>query len=80
VRYRTQVDIPVMYKGRELGGHRLDILVEEDVIVEVKAVDRMDPVFDAQILSYLRLTGKHLGLLINFNVPALRRGIRRFVL
>jgi len=55
-------------------------LVENEVIVEFKAVDRMDPVFKAQVLSYLKLTGKKLGLLINFNVPLLKDGIQRVVL
>ena len=56
------------------------MIVEDSVIVELKAVDRMDPVFKAQLLSYLRLTNKKLGLLINFNVPYLRDGIQRIIL
>jgi len=59
---------------------RLDILVEDAVVVELKAVDRMDPVFQAQLLSYLKITGKRLGLLINFNVPVLKDGIKRIAL
>jgi len=55
-------------------------LVEDEVIVELKAVDRMDPLFEAQLLSYLRLSNKKLGLLINFNVPVLKEGIKRMIL
>ena len=76
----NQVIIPILYKGISLGEHRLDLLVENEVIVELKAVDRMDPVFKAQVLSYLRLTGKKLGLLINFNVPVVKDGIQRVIL
>ena len=80
LKYETQVVIPILYKGNKLGEHRLDLLVEELIIVELKAVDRMEPVFQAQILSYMRLTGKPLGLLINFNVPVLHQGIKRVIL
>ena len=80
VQYETQVVIPILYKGNKLGEHRLDILVEELIIVELKAVDRMEPVFQAQLLSYMRLTGKPLGLLINFNVTVLHQGIQRMIL
>jgi GxxExxY protein len=78
--FANQVAIPILYKGQSLGDHRLDLLVENQIIVELKAVDRLDPVFHAQVLSYLRLTGKRLGLLINFNVPALKDGIKRIML
>ncbi len=78
--YKDQLIIPILYKGKSLGEHRLDLLVENQIIVEIKAVDRMDEVFQAQILSYLRLTNKPLGLLINFNVPVLYRGIKRIIL
>jgi len=56
------------------------VLVENSVVVEIKAVDRKDPVFEAQLLSYLHMTGKKLGLLMNFNVPILKNGIRRIML
>jgi GxxExxY protein len=78
--FANQVSIPILYKGQNLGDHRLDLLVENQIIVELKAVDRLDPVFHAQILRYLRLTGKQLGLLINFNVPVLKDGIKRIML
>ena len=80
LRYKNQVVIPIIYKGTNLGEHRIDLLVEDEIIVELKAVDRNDPVFVAQLLSYLRLAHKKLGLLINFNVPLLRKGIRRIIL
>ena len=80
IKYKSQVLIPVNYKGHPLGEYRLDLLVEDAIIVELKAVEKMGPVFDAQILSYLRLTGKKLGLLINFNTPILIKGIKRIIL
>ena len=73
--------LPVFYKGVQLDiGYRLDLLVANQVIVEVKAVERFEPVHRAQILTYLRLTRCQIGLLLNFNVPFLRDGIRRVVL
>lgn len=78
--YKRQLDIPVEYDGlifRE--GLRLDVLVEDLVICELKAIDQVNPVWEAQILSHLRLTSKRLGYLINFNVPRMKQGIRRFV-
>lgn len=78
---RRQVDVPVVYKGLAIEKSlTLDILVEEQLILELKAVDRMDPLFEAQLLTYLRLSGLHRGLLINFNVPLLKSGIKRMVL
>lgn len=73
-----QKPVPVTYKGHALGEHRLDILVEDTVVLELKSVERFDPVFEAQILSYLKMTGKPLGLLINFNSCLLKDGIRRY--
>ena len=80
IEYQNQVIIPIVYKGITLGEHRIDLIVENKVIVELKAVDRIDPVFRAQVLSYLKMTNKQLGLLINFNVPYLRDGIQRIIL
>jgi len=77
---RTQVPIPMVYKGHTIGEYRLDLLVEDTIIVEVKSVERLDPVFDAQLLTYLRLAGKRVGLLLNFNSRLLRQGIKRVVL
>ena len=75
-----QISVPVIYKGRTIGEYRLDLLVEDTVVVEVKSVERHDPVFDAQVLTYLRVTGKKVGLLINFNSRLLKNGIKRFAL
>jgi GxxExxY protein len=76
----SQLGLPVVYKGVKLDlGYRIDLLVEDLVVVEIKSVDALSPVHQAQILSYLKLSGKSLGLLINFNVLHLKDGIRRFV-
>ena len=76
----VQVGLPVVYRGVRLEiGYRMDLVVEGLVIVEVKSVDAISPVHQAQIISYLKLSGKSLGLLINFNVVHLKDGIRRFV-
>ena len=79
--FKRQVDLPVEYKGRQLDcGYRLDFLVESTVIVELKCVERIMPIHEAQLLTYLRLAHKQAGLLINFNVRMLRDGIVRKVL
>jgi len=79
-RAAVQVGLPVIYRGVKLEpGYRIDLLVENLVIVEIKSVDAISPVHQAQLLSYLKLSGKSLGLLINFNVVHLKDGIRRFV-
>lgn len=79
LKYARQVAFPILYKGRAIGEYRLDLLVDDHVIVEIKSVGRRDPVFDAQVLTYLRATGKKVGLLMNFNSRFLRDGIKRFV-
>jgi len=80
LRALAQVGLPVVYDGVKLDlGYRIDLLVEELVIVELKSVDAVAPIHQAQILSYLKLSGKSLGLLINFNVVHLKDGIKRFV-
>ncbi len=77
---RRQLPIPIAYEGLRLdAGLRLDLVVDDDVIVEIKAVERDAPVFVAQLMSYLKLSGRHLGYLINFNVPMIKNGIRRVV-
>ncbi len=79
--FRRQVDLPVEYKGLKLDcGYRLDLIVNEEVVVELKCVERVLPVHEAQLLTYMMLTGKRVGLLSNFNVPLLTRGITRRVL
>ncbi len=79
--FECQVQLPVSYKGVRVDcGYRLDILVDNIVPVELKAVEQLLPVHEAQVLSYLRLGGWQVGLLINFHVPILRQGIKRIVL
>jgi GxxExxY protein len=79
LRSAGHVPVTLTYKGRCLGEFYLDLLVEDTVVVEVKAVERFDPVHEAQLLTYLRLSGKRVGLLINFNRRLLREGIKRLV-
>lgn len=79
--YRRQVVVPIVYDGIMFDeGLRLDVLVEELVICELKAVETMHPVFTAQLLTQLKLTRKRLGFLINFTVPLIKHGIKRIVL
>ncbi len=81
LKYKRQVDIPIVYDGIIFNeGLRLDVLVEELIICELKAVDEMNHVWEAQILSHLKLTGKRLGFLVNFNVPLIKNGIKRIIL
>ena len=76
----TEVGLPVVYEGEKLElGYRMDLLVEGLVVVEIKCIDGIHPVHEAQLLSYLRLSGKNVGLLINFHVAHLKDGIRRMV-
>jgi GxxExxY protein len=77
---KTMVPVPLVYKGDSLNkDFILDLLIEDEIIVELKAIEGVLPVHEAQILSYLRLTNKRIGLLINFNVPRLITGFKRFV-
>jgi len=76
VPFRCQIELPVVYEGRETGGkYRIDLVVADEVVVELKAVERLLSVHEAQLLTYLRLTGKRVGLLINFNLSVLHRGM-----
>jgi GxxExxY protein len=77
--FERQAAVPVVYKGQLVGDLRLDLLVEDQVVVEVKSVERFDPIFQAQVLTYLRASGRRVGLLINFNSRMLKDGIKRFV-
>jgi GxxExxY protein len=79
IKFQRQVVCPVSYKGRMIGDHRLDLLVENLVVIEIKSVDRHDPIFEAQLLTYLKITGHRRGLLLNFNTRLLKDGIKRFV-
>ena len=81
ISFERQRPLPVEYKGIKLDcGYRLDLLVDKVVVVEIKAVSVIEPVHEAQLLTYLRIGGWKIGLLINFNVPVLKNGIRRRIL
>jgi len=76
--YKSQESLPIGYKGVKLDcGYRLDIVVADKLILEIKACDALLPIHEAQLLTYLKLTGIKIGLLINFNVPVLKDGIKR---
>ena len=80
LRVETEVKLPIVFDGEKLdSGLRLDMLVDKCVIVELKSVENMNPVYEAQLMTYLRLSGVRLGFLVNFNVPHLKDGIKRFV-
>lgn len=76
----NRIAVELFYKGHSTGKfYEMDILVEDAIVIELKAVEMMHPVFDAQIISYLKLANKPLGILVNFNVPLLKDGFKRFV-
>jgi len=78
--FKRQYKVEATYKGRPVGGSRLDLVVGDKLIIELKAVDILVPIHSAQVISYLKTTGFSLGLIINFNVPVLKEGIKRIVL
>ncbi|MFH1287631.1 MAG: GxxExxY protein [bacterium] len=78
--YERQKAISLKYKGRDVGNHRIDYLIENEVVVELKAVDMMNSIYEAQVLTYLKAMGKRVGLLINFNVMRLKDGIKRLII
>lgn len=81
VTFESQVKLPLLYKGERVGNElRLDLIVQGKVIVELKAVKALEPIHEAQLLTYMKLTGCKVGLLINFTVPVLKQGIKRMVL
>jgi len=81
IQFRMEVSLPIKYKGILLeSGYKMDFVVEEKIVVENKAVLKMHPVFESQLLTHLKLSGFRVGLLINYNVPVLRDGIIRRVL
>ncbi len=78
LKVETQVDLPLFYKGELTGKYyRIDMLVDDKIVVELKAVEKLLPIHEVQLVTYLKLTNKALGLLINFNVPVLKDGIKR---
>ena len=79
--FQRQVDLPVAYKGLKLDcGYRIDLIVADEVVLELKSVEKLTPIHEAQLMTYLKLSGRRVGLLINFNVPLLTQGIIRRVL
>ena len=78
--FQRQLVVPVAYKNHPVGDYRLDLVVENLVVLELKSVDRFDPIFEAQLLAYLKITGLKRGLLLNFNSRLLKDGIKRLVL
>ena len=81
VGFQVEKPLPVNYKGCRLEcGYRVDILVEDEIILELKSIERLSPVHDAQVLSYMKLMGLKQGFLINFNVTLLKKGLKSFVL
>ncbi len=80
LKFERQVPIPLTYKGEQISDYRIDIVVDDAVVVEIKSVERHDPLFEAQVLTYLRITGKKVGLLMNFNSRLLTNGIKRIIL
>jgi GxxExxY protein len=77
IKYTRQVKVPAHYKGRSLGTYNVDLIVEDLIVVEVKSVAHLLPVFEAQLITYFRLIGKRVGLIINFNTQLLKQGIVR---
>ncbi len=81
LKFQTQKIVPIKYDGLIFDeGFRLDVIVEDKVICELKAVNEMNPVFEAQVLTYMKLTERRLGFLINFNIPLIKNGIKRIIL
>ncbi len=81
ITYRRQVALPVVYKRVRLDcGYRMDIVIENELVIEIKSLERLLPIHEAQVLTYLRLSGLRVGLLMNFNSITLKDGLRRFVL
>ena len=78
--FECQKILPVFYKSKSIGTFKIDILVENLIVLELKSVEKNDPLFEAQILSYMKMGGYKLGLLLNFNTTLLKRGIQRFIL
>jgi GxxExxY protein len=80
ISFEVQKAVPVSYRGRPVWYQRLDVLVDSRVVLELKSVEQLHPIHVAQVISYLRVTRCRIGLLVNFNVPTLKQGVRRVVL
>ncbi len=80
MKFQRQLEIPIRYKGRQLKiGYRIDLLIDRQIIVELKSVQSIEPIHEAQLLTYLKLSNKRCGLLLNFNVPMMKQGVRRLL-
>jgi GxxExxY protein len=80
ISFQRQVPLPIVYKGLKLDcAYRMDLVVEDSIVIELKAAEDLAPIHSAQLLTYLKASGKHVGLLINFNVPVLKDGLKRIV-
>ena len=80
IKFERQKALPIIYKGKRLDcGYRLDIVIDNKIITELKSIEKIEPIHKAQLLSYLKLSGQKLGLLLNFNVPVMKDGIVRLV-
>lgn len=80
LKVETEVSVPIIFEGLTIGaGYRIDILIEDKIIVELKSVQSINPLHKAQLLTYLKLSQKRVGLLLNFNVPSLREGVTRLI-
>lgn len=80
IKVDSKIAVPLVYKGYDLDkAYEMDLLVEREITIELKAVEAMNPIYEAQLISYLKLANKKMGFLINFNVPLLKNGFRRFV-
>jgi GxxExxY protein len=80
IQYERQKEIGLKYKDREIGRHRIDYLIEDQVVVELKAVGAMNKIYEAQLLTYLKAMDRRVGLLINFNVEKLKDGVKRLIM
>jgi GxxExxY protein len=81
VPFKSQLELPLIYKGKKIGDDlRLDLIVDSKVVVELKTVKKLEPIHEAQLLTYMKLTNCRVGLLINFNVTVLKAGIKRMIL
>ena len=80
LRAESQVPVPIRYKGLQLdAGYRIDLLVQDKIIVELKAIDKIQPIHTAQVLTYLKMTNLKMALILNFNVELMRSGIKRII-
>jgi len=80
IAYDRQKEISLKYKGKDIGRHRIDFLVEDEVILELKAVEAMNKIYEEQLLTYLKAMDKRIGLLLNFNIERLKEGIKRLII